>query len=646
MVDLQAVYEVKAVTLLNRDKAPERLGNFTIIVSRDSVTSNLEHVDPSSVCAFQSEPIKASEMKQFDCTMTGRYVTVTKPEGSELTLCEVYVWASDEPLSLYSTEALRNVALNKPANQSTTRTHDSFGSAGNAIDGNTDTRYHSGGCSHTAASVPGAPWWMVDLQAVYEVKAVTLLNRDKAPERLGNFTIIVSRDSVTSNLEHVDQSSVCAFQSEPIKASEMKQFDCTMTGRYVTVTKPEGSELTLCEVYVWASDEPLSLYSTEALRNVALNRPAYQSTTYADAGRAVDGNNNTRFGDGSCSCTKPSRKFIWWMVDLQAVYEVKAVTLLNRGDCCAQRLENFKIIVSRENVTSNLEHVDPSSVCAFQSESMKASEKKQFDCTITGRYVTVTKPEGSALTLCEVYVWANDGPLSMYSTEALRNVALNRPAYQSTTFADAGGAVDGNTNTRFGAGSCSSTEGSPRFIWWMVDLQAVYEVKAVTLLNRGDCCAERLGNFKIIVSRENVTSNLEHVDPSSVCAFQSESMKASEMEEFDCTITGRYVTVTKPEGSAVALCEVYVWASDEPSSLYSAEDTYEIYTHVDVIEPEPYSVMANPRDDCVFKCNVDKRCESALVKDKWCRLYSSSVKIKNIALSNGILYTTLTPTIL
>ena len=78
--------------------------------------------------------------------------------------------------------------------------------------------------------------------------------------------------------------------------------------------------------------------------NVALNKNAYQSTTYGGGtpGRAVDGIANSNWGGGSCTHTKlDSEVSPWWYVDLGDDYVISDVWILNRGDCCG-KIKNFK----------------------------------------------------------------------------------------------------------------------------------------------------------------------------------------------------------------------------------------------------------------------------------------------------------------
>jgi len=71
--------------------------------------------------------------------------------------------------------------------------------------------------------------------------------------------------------------------------------------------------------------------------NVALNRPAYQSGTYADmngvynSANANDGNHNAHVYNGTCAHTT-AHPNPWWAVDLIVPLYVYGVKFTNRGD--------------------------------------------------------------------------------------------------------------------------------------------------------------------------------------------------------------------------------------------------------------------------------------------------------------------------
>uniref|UniRef100_K1RFW8 Fucolectin-3 n=1 Tax=Magallana gigas TaxID=29159 RepID=K1RFW8_MAGGI len=69
------------------------------------------------------------------------------------------------------------------------------------------------------------------------------------------------------------------------------------------------------------------------LPNIALGKPAAQSSTQEDynAAYAVDGNRGTDVLDNKCTHTGEGDRNPWWRVDLQAVYSITSVRILNRG---------------------------------------------------------------------------------------------------------------------------------------------------------------------------------------------------------------------------------------------------------------------------------------------------------------------------
>lgn len=70
----------------------------------------------------------------------------------------------------------------------------------------------------------------------------------------------------------------------------------------------------------------------------------------------------------------------------------------------------------------------------------------------------------------------------------LFDIAINKTAVQSSTFENnaADGAVDGNRGTDLKEDFCTHTGENDTNPWWRVDLQAVYHITAVRILNRGE----------------------------------------------------------------------------------------------------------------------------------------------------------------
>ncbi|XP_066577279.1 fucolectin [Amia ocellicauda] len=140
----------------------------------------------------------------------------------------------------------KNVALQGKATQSSILQGPVgfMGIAMNAIDGNHESNYHKGSCTHTTQDL--APWWRVDLLKPHKVAKVIITNRgDCCPERLAGAEIRIG-----NSLENYGNNNPrCATISS---ATIGEVFNCgDMEGRYVNVVIPDRNEyLTLCEVEV------------------------------------------------------------------------------------------------------------------------------------------------------------------------------------------------------------------------------------------------------------------------------------------------------------------------------------------------------------------------------------------------------------
>jgi hypothetical protein len=132
--------------------------------------------------------------------------------------------------------------------------------------------------------------------------------------------------------------------------------------------------------------------------NVALGKPATQSSTYEDpctgpASKAVDGNTSGNTGDCSFSTTN-NQPQDWWQVDLGTPYLIQVIDLWNRTDCCGERLSNFDLLVS----------TDGANWTTFYYPGA-APTTTSFVINRVVRYVKVQLRGQNYLTLAEVQVW-------------------------------------------------------------------------------------------------------------------------------------------------------------------------------------------------------------------------------------------------
>ncbi|XP_051728521.1 fucolectin-1 isoform X3 [Ctenopharyngodon idella] len=240
-VDLLEVYKITRVSITNRgDCCPERINGAQIRIG-----SCLENNGNNNQLAATVASIPSGETQTFEFQpITGRYVNIFIPGRSEyLTLCEVEVFADK-----YTPPHIcvpRNLALGATAVQSSTYPQSG---AQNAIDGNKNSNFNLGSCSHTNGDRD--PWWRVDLLEVYKITRVSITNRgDCCPERINGAQIRIG-----NSLENNGNNNQLAATVESIPLGQTKTFKFhPIRGRYVNIFIPGRSEyLTLCEVEVFA----------------------------------------------------------------------------------------------------------------------------------------------------------------------------------------------------------------------------------------------------------------------------------------------------------------------------------------------------------------------------------------------------------
>uniref|UniRef100_I3JM04 Fucolectin tachylectin-4 pentraxin-1 domain-containing protein n=1 Tax=Oreochromis niloticus TaxID=8128 RepID=I3JM04_ORENI len=295
----------------------------------------------------------------------------------------------------------------------------------------------------------------------------------------------------------------------------------------------------------------------EPLQNVALNKQTVQSSTWNAVGipfKGVDGC-RTEFWGYSCCTHTSTQQNPWWRVDLLAVYKVTAVTIINRQDCCSERLLGAQILIG----DSLEQNGNTNSRCGVM-ESLAGTSTYTFQCNgMEGRYINVIIPGSQKiLTLCEVEVFAS---LPGY---LFHNLALNQNAIQSSvgdSVGIAGKAVDGRRESRYQLGSCTLTK-SESDPWWRVDLVNVYTIGAVIITNRAEV-ENGLDGAEIWIGKSAAINDVESMR----CAVISH-IPSGQTYYFPCSsMEGRYVTVFLPGSENVlSICEVEVYYGNHISA--------------------------------------------------------------------------------
>ncbi|CAM5087926.1 unnamed protein product [Eretmochelys imbricata] len=264
--------------------------------------------------------------------------------------------------------------------------------------------------------------------------------------------------------------------------------------------------------------------------NLALWCLATQSSTYKNYGpekaraeKAVDGNHNGIWDNGSCTHTNCETE-PWWRVDLGSPRSVSAVMVKNREDCCGERIKGAQNHVG----DSKAGHGKNNPMCGTITDTRLGSVSTISCNGLKGRYVTIIIPgRRGILTLCEVEVIAQGCPLSPLRTWILDD------------------------------DSCTHTEQETE-PWWNMDLDSQHSISTVIVKNREDCCGERIKGAQIHAGH----SKAGHGKDDPICGTITDTAPGS-LSNISCKgMEGRYVTITIPDREEyLILCEVEVYGT-------------------------------------------------------------------------------------
>ncbi len=176
----------------------------------------------------------------------------------------------------------------------------------------------------------------------------------------------------------------------------------------------------------------IRLYDDGSAANLALNRPATQSSTSnsAPASRAVDGNTDGDFFAGSVTHTNVDTN-AWWQVDLGASKPIGAVAIWNRADCCASWLTDYWLFVSDSPFDTVLSPSQQAMRPGVWSNHQTGQAGRPTKLTVgrAGRYVMVQLDGTNNLSLAEAEVLSPADDFSLAAGQPMTAV----PAGQSTT---------------------------------------------------------------------------------------------------------------------------------------------------------------------------------------------------------------------
>ena len=306
--------------------------------------------------------------------------------------------------------SLIDLAVGKPSSQSSTY---GVGEARYANDGNTSgSSPWSADLQHTQSEAN--PWWEVNLGSLQQIDQIEVYNRTNGNQnRLRNFYILISSTPMTgaTSLSQLLNDPAVQQIHFPGTAGAQESFATSIQGQYVRIQLGGNGILHMAEVEVKGCSGGTDPCAANGATNLALNRPADQSSVYGFGIPSIgtDGDTDgTRGPWGNASLIHTQRENQpWWQVELAGQSDIEEVIIHNRTDCCQRRLKDFYLLVSDQAFPAGASLNDllnnPNvSATLFPGE---AGNLEQVSVNASGRYVRIQLSVNSEiLHLAEVEV--------------------------------------------------------------------------------------------------------------------------------------------------------------------------------------------------------------------------------------------------
>jgi Concanavalin A-like lectin/glucanases superfamily/F5/8 type C domain len=145
--------------------------------------------------------------------------------------------------------------------------------------------------------------------------------------------------------------------------------------------------------------------------DLALGKPAFESSNPfgGAASRAVDGNTDGNWSDGSVTHTNLDQ-YAWWYVDLGSSQQISTVKIWNRTDCCQDRLSNFYVFAFDQIPASSTGPAQTATLPGVSSYYVTGPVGNSTTVAVnrSARYVAVQLAGTNYLSLAEVQVFGVD----------------------------------------------------------------------------------------------------------------------------------------------------------------------------------------------------------------------------------------------
>ena len=450
-----------------------------------------------------------------------------------------------------------------------------------AIDGNTATSWGGGSCSHTG-NFGGQSWFQVDLGSFSTVDRVAVYHRtDCCQDRLESAAIYIS------DTPDFNTGVICGGLNDHTQEPESSSCGGAAEGQFVTVALARTGlqfeayenvhfdnlaavEATIHDT-VWEVGTPTAAHEEHTADLWYSNDQAFVNELADFVG--MD-NYAMRWRGQIAIATAGEYIFKTSSDDGSRLYIDGVMIVDNDGDHARVDVQGTVTLTAgpHDITIAFYEHGGGSILEVSWTPTPGAPLAHLGGSVLT----SATIP--ALMTICEIEIYASTGTARPTGTAinlvpALAGGNCQGPANPSSGPRICGAAsqssmgwsgepdraIDGDTNTVWGGGSCSHTADVDGESWFQLDLGQVALIDSVAIYHRTDCCQDRLESARIFISESpNYSSGVR-------CGGLTDHSQEPERAQCGGSAEGRYVTLSLRNGAGangvralMTICEMEV----------------------------------------------------------------------------------------
>ena len=470
-------------------------------------------------------------------------VTLLKPT-SYLLPCEVQVLATEGSINAVKELNGPILSVEAPTDQSTTS---GIYRSALAVDGNTNSYFNGGSCSHTGKNTKN--WFKLRLWRRASVRQIKVYKSLSHGAYVHQAKLYVG-DVFCGQINHQN-------------AQRVYTFSCGGTIGDTVWVYQDANYLTMCEIEVYGHEA----HTGEKLVRLKGGFPT--SGGDQDRYKVIDGIKSGRLADRSCTSLTPAK----FGVNFLEKYFIKKVVVHTRMDAVDKTTDGAVVKVGDKE-------------CG-KIEWRQGTYVYEIECGGYAQSVHI-EGQGNSFYLCELETLVTESSYNAAKSRLGNNIALEKDTELTRTSGQytSSLAVDGDTNGILAHKSCAQSvyPGTQLLNQWKVDLMHMYRVKQVHVYPQQDYYQNYLDRAKVYLDDQFCG---EIIYWNSIPFYQ---ISCSNM-------IGRHVRIIGTE-RYLALCEVEVYGK-----LPEEDDDDD-----DVTE-EPKPTDASPTDDTTespFKSKLQK----------------------------------------